>query len=509
MSNYDIVEIDNIEEIDTTTKHDINVNELSDNTKPSVNFGGGIELLMNDKRKSSSNNLNKEGSLDIHIDDLNDIENELNNDLELDNSDIKINVDTESMQDNIKIKSNTFNETNINKKDATSFLNIGKATATTGNIDNAWNDDIKPIHNIPAIDPDKAIQEKPKMTQEELLREKFKILKKLEAIEEKGVKLTKKYNMESSLSEMKGEYEMIISEKEKQNGIKFQQKMLMAAITGIEFLNNKFDPFDVKLDGWSEQINENISEYDEIFAELHEKYSSKAKMAPELKLLFQLAGSAIMVHMTNTMFKSAMPGMDDIMRQNPELMQQFTQAAMNSMGSQNPGFGGFMNNVMGGGEQQTQSRPQNVNVGRPPSPIKTRVEKSERYKVSPEQMSRPDLYSSRNEGVEVDNRYGNYSGGRNSPPSRDTRQRPEMRGPSDIGDLLSGLKTKTIQMPAYKSTPNEKPPTPNINTKVNTTSRNDNSSISIQELKEMSTVKMPSRSKKRNETPKTTVSLDI
>ena len=60
-------------------------------------------------------------------------------------------------------------------------------------------------------------------------------------------------------------------------------------------------------------------------------------MAPELKLLFQLAGSAIMVHMTNTMFKSSMPGMDDIMRQNPELMQQFTQAAL-AMGNENPGW---------------------------------------------------------------------------------------------------------------------------------------------------------------------------
>ena len=66
-----------------------------------------------------------------------------------------------------------------------------------------------------------------------------------------------------------------------------------------------------------------------------------------LKLLFQLGGSAIMVHMTNTMFKSAMPGMDDIMRQNPELMQQFTQAAVNQMGEANPGLGGFMGGVMG------------------------------------------------------------------------------------------------------------------------------------------------------------------
>ena len=72
---------------------------------------------------------------------------------------------------------------------------------------------------------------------------------------------------------MKGEYESIVAEKEKKNAVKFQGKMLMACITGIEFLNNRFDPFDVKLDGWGEQINENIDDYDEIFAELHEKYN--------------------------------------------------------------------------------------------------------------------------------------------------------------------------------------------------------------------------------------------
>ena len=145
--------------------------------------------------------------------------------------------------------------------------------------------------------------------------------------------------MDSSYAEMKGEYDTQMEERERQNSVKFQGKMLLACITGLEFLNNKFDPFDLKLDGWSEQVNENLTEYDEIFGELHEKYKSKAKMSPELKLLFQLGGSAIMLHMTNTMFKSALPGMDDIMRQNPELMQQFTQAAVSSM-SNNMGGGG-------------------------------------------------------------------------------------------------------------------------------------------------------------------------
>ena len=182
----------------------------------------------------------------------------------------------------------------------------------------------------------------PKLSKDEMLREKFKYLRKLEALEKKGVELTKKYNMDSNLQEMMGEYEMIMEEKTRQNSVKFQGNMMMAIINGIEFLNNRFDPFDVKLDGWGEQINENINDYDEIFGELYEKYKSKATMAPELKLLFQLGGSAMMVHMSNTMFKSAMPGMDDILRQNPDLMRQFQSAAVNSMAGSNPGFSGFM-----------------------------------------------------------------------------------------------------------------------------------------------------------------------
>ena len=61
--------------------------------------------------------------------------------------------------------------------------------------------------------------------------------------------------------------------------------MFVAFITAIEFLNNKFDPLDLKLDGWSESIHENINDYDDVFEELHEKYKGKGEMAPELKLL--------------------------------------------------------------------------------------------------------------------------------------------------------------------------------------------------------------------------------
>ena len=115
---------------------------------------------------------------------------------------------------------------------------------------------------------------------------------------------------------------------------------MMAAVSGIEFLNSKFDPFDVKLDGWSESVNESINDFDEVFEQLYEKYGGGGEMAPELKLVMMLGGSAFMFHLSNTMFKSSIPNMNDIMSQNPDLMKQFAAMAVGSMTQ--PGMN-FMN----------------------------------------------------------------------------------------------------------------------------------------------------------------------
>ena len=150
---------------------------------------------------------------------------------------------------------------------------------------------------------------------------------------------------------MRNEYIKLKKQRETENSIKFQRKMLMACITGVEFLNGKFDPFNIKLDGWSESMNEGINDYDEVFEELHEKYGGKTDIAPEIKLMLMVGGSAFMFHLTNTMFKTSLPGMDDILKQNPELMQQFAKAAVNTPKSepeQQPGGQGGMPGGMGG-----------------------------------------------------------------------------------------------------------------------------------------------------------------
>jgi len=194
-------------------------------------------------------------------------------------------------------------------------------------------------------------------TLEEIAVEKQELLYRLERLEANGFKPSRKFNMSSNLEDIKFEYERMKKQRDVDRSIKFQRKILMAITSGIEFVNNKFDPLSIKLDGWSESIYENLHEYDDVFEELHEKYKSKMKVAPEIKLLMMVGGSAFMFHLTNTLFKSKMPGLDQILQQNPELAQNVKQAAMNTMrqneansGNPDPLFGMMMNsaqNMMG------------------------------------------------------------------------------------------------------------------------------------------------------------------
>ena len=455
----------------------------SPEAKKSTNFGPGIELLMNEKRKSAG--AASRGGSEIGLDDLKDLEAELNTLSEAPAPPSKsglFNKDTSSSAPAVRIDTSPA-EVIIEKQEASAGSTIGKDTAGE-KADQSAGSSWDWFNRAVPIDPDKEVPAAPKLTPEETLREKFKYLRKLEDLERKGARLSRKYTMEADLDEMKGEYELVISEKETANSVKFQGRMLMAAVTGLEFLNNRFDPFDVKLDGWAEQVQENVDDYDEIFAELHEKYRSKAKMAPELKLLFQLGGSAVMVHMTNTMFKSAMPGMDDIMRQNPELMQQFTQAAVNTMGDTHPGFSGFMNGVMG--DSRAPPAPDTMS-GPPPPPVATSQSRAARAP-----HNRPDVGRAREDGgIEITRQEVKVGP---QPPERSLKgdaPRPEMQGPTDIGDLLSGLKSRSIDIQASAG------------------DRRDGSTISVSELKEISDARSEGRSKRRQKGSKNSVSLDI
>ena len=196
-------------------------------------------------------------------------------------------------------------------------------------------------------------QQRP-MSPEEVANAKRDILYQFDRIERKGVRLPRRFTMADSLDDMRAELERVKIDREVDVSVRFQRKMLMTCVTGIELLNGKFDPFDIKLDGWSDSMHESVNDYDDVFEELHMKYRGKAKMAPELKLMFMVGGSGVMFHLTSSMFRtSSMPGMEEVMRQNPALRRQFAEATMNTMQQQQQptpprGGGGGGGGILGG-----------------------------------------------------------------------------------------------------------------------------------------------------------------
>ena len=156
--------------------------------------------------------------------------------------------------------------------------------------------------------------------------EKADLLNKINRLNKKGIASSQRLTIYSDIEEIRTEYKRMTYSIEVDRSIKFQRRMLIACITGLEFLNDKFDPFDLELNGWSQNAMENVDDYDGVFEELYNKYKTKIAVAPEVKLIMMVGGSAMMFHLTNSMFKAAVPNVTQVMQQNPDLMRNMVSA---------------------------------------------------------------------------------------------------------------------------------------------------------------------------------------
>jgi len=242
-------------------------------------------------------------------------------------------------------------------------------------------------------------------------KEKVDYLNKLQRLEQKGFPVGRRFTMDNSLDEIKQEYDRLVDARNLEGSLRFQRQALMGVVTGLEWMNNRFDPFDLNLDGWSESVHENVEDFDDIFEELYDKYKDRGKMPPEARLLFSLAGSGFMVHVSNTFMKQRMPSAGDVLKNNPELARQFAAAAANQAGS---GFGNFMGMAMGA----TGAGPQ-PQMQMPAGP----------QGLSPEATTGAFFGSS---GREMPNSPQVMA---SVEPPRQTA-RKEMRGPSGVDDIL-------------------------------------------------------------------------
>jgi hypothetical protein len=473
----------------------------SGNQKMGVNFGPGIELLMNDKKKSAS------FSTKLDLGELNNLEDELN---ALSGETKKLNgFSTDGLFNsaaNLFGLGPTQNDSSPDpiRIDVTDS-NVGAATRDSAGNTKTW-DGFSKLNEIPLNDSHSA-PSSAKMNDRERRRKKRLMLKKLEEWRDKGlVKHSSHFTIDSPYDEIEDEYESALEDKRKKDSVKLQGWWFMTFINSMEYANAVFNPFDLNLDGWGEQVSEDIDSYDEIFNELYEKYKG-GKLAPEISLLLRIGFSACVLNMSNKMLSSSTPAFNDVLRQSPELMKMFTNATVNSMEQQNPAFA-FANHLM----QEQANKPRGPP---PPAPVET---KSQPAPPRPGMMyteapgNRPDIQAGRGamfreQGVEMGQNYESVhqqksvrmaQQGQGQSPAQ-AQQRPDMRGPqtSDIDNILSGLKTRTVNI--HEETPN-----------ITMTAPDDDSMISISSLKDMQNTSLPKRTnRRRNNSAKNTVSLDI
>jgi hypothetical protein len=324
------------------------INKLGSNsTNPSPSFGN------NKNNFNSFNSLTNDNSMpqSMNIDDSEFLQNSLFDD-NFSNIDLDKELNTMDLNDISPPKPSmngpslpNFGSSNTNTFGTSNFGNSNSSGNGSGNGYNGFAGGAINTGGVSSTE---------NLSFEEIQKRKFDLLCKFERLRDKGVKLPKTFSMSSSYEEMNQEYDRLVYHRKMENSVKMQRRMLVSFASMAEFVNNKTgNPFDVNLDGWSEHMNEEINNYDEIFENLYDKHKDTIDMAPELKLVFMVASSAFWYHISNNMAKSVMPNMDmnKIFKQNPDLMNQFKNAAMGSMSQTNPGFTNFMGSVgsMGGG----------------------------------------------------------------------------------------------------------------------------------------------------------------
>jgi hypothetical protein len=445
---------------------DLNIDNLdlepvSLNISDSNDFSShsGIELLMNTKKVSSGSSNSNTSTFD-----LGDFETEMNN---LSEATTTPKSGSGSSGGDSKIMSGISNLFGFGEKteQPSQPSNLGKATKEGGEgTTKSWDGFMK-YPDVPLSSTgDRPVQNR--MTDREKFRKKKMMISRLEEWREKGViSGSTRFSQDMPYEEVEDEYETALEDKKKKESKKLYSWWFMTAINTLEYANASFNPFDINLDGWGEAVNDDIDSYDDVFGKLYDKYKG-GEMSPELTLVMRLGFSAAVTSFTNKALSTATPGFNDVIRQSPELMKMFSNATVNSMSQQSPGFA-FANNLVNPAEQQKP----------PPASIDPKKDTG---------FTRPDLNMSRGtmfreSGIDIKNNQTPVNGG---------LQRPEMNGPrnTNVDSILSGLKTKTVDL-------NKR--------------RDDDSIMSVSSLKDLQDSTMPRSGKSRKGSNKNVVSLDL
>ena len=132
---------------------------------------------------------------------------------------------------------------------------------------------------------------------------KYDLLMKLaDLVKTNGIQITTDYNMNSNYYDIKREYDYHVRVRGKKRTISTIYSGIICAAKGLEFLNNKFDPFGLNINGFTLNIESSREELLDVLMELYDKYLSTQgkEISPEMQLVFIFIKALVMTMVTNT-----------------------------------------------------------------------------------------------------------------------------------------------------------------------------------------------------------------
>lgn len=289
-----------------------------------------------------------------------------------------------------------------------------------------------------------------------ILEEKMDLLGRIQSFQSRGMNV-RSLDTSSNIQEIRFEFRRLKRERSLRKSLEMSRSALLTFTYGVELVNEKFNPWKLRLDGFSDHTQETIDKYDDVFERLHDKYADYVSVSPEIELLSMVGFSAFWFHLSNRLTNSAHLG--KALSQNPDLMKSVmkTMGDLQRMEMEKP--------------TDTEAAPR-ARTG-PPPPVSTRGNPVpyDGNGKGPGEMSGPsfdlsgfqlptEMFGGETSSVNPTVRPTVFPPASDRPPNPPIETKPPRREPTDLSDLdsLAGSDGETDANTSGPSTSAPVPP---------------------------------------------------
>lgn len=285
------------------------------------------------------------------------------------------------------------------------------------------------------------------MSNLEINKRKRELIRYFERCDKRGKGPARRFTMDDSLEDMEVEKKAMASDANVEFVMQLMEWGTISVASGAEYLGDAVPRLGLKMKGYSQNVNDTMDEFYEVFDEMIDDWGDTIKFSPGMKYIMLLVRGAIATHTANKLTSAFGPDVMDVMKSNPDLMKNFVNAMAEKTAQNMSGSGG-----MGGMAQSAPQRRMDplsemgrfmgMGMGGPPAPIHT---VSRTPDVPQPQVPRPKAVQS-----------GPSLGSKGIVPPKPLNipslPRKEMSGPKNMDDILKSI---NLAPPAAAAPPPE------------------------------------------------------